>query len=106
MHDDSSQSSNQISGRYLTHPLLRAPLAGRWVLWHGPLALALLELAKKDGQLLQKRPEVTLPEGFPKPISEGAWWRVEAEWQVYLVRTDEHKGYISCYVGNVTGQGI
>ena len=97
-------------------PLRGAPPPGRWVLWHGPQAQAVVDLAHRIGQVLplpsredlgpilrQCRPwpqvELALPPlpgHYPDPCSllEGAWLLLER----YLVISNAHEGGRSCYL--------
>lgn len=102
MHDDFENDRTLNAGKAGADPLLRAPAPGRWVLWHGPQAQAVLELARRGGQRLQKEPALRPPEHFAPPLGPGTWWRFEAAGQRFLLREDELRGYLSCYLFNET----
>lgn len=86
-------------------PLRGVPPPGRWVLWHGPQALAVLRLAEEQGReaTTEERAAVQLPEGMPPPLEEFApAWVLETEAGRWLVRRDDGgAGYVSAYVGGL-----
>lgn len=105
MHDLDDDDKPARTLRRAADPLRGAPPPGRWVIWHGPQALALLRLCEETGRAAtaEERAAVVLPDGFPPPIEVGGpAWVVEVEGRSWLVRRDDGgQGYVSCYVGGL-----
>lgn len=82
-------------------PLRFAPPPGRWTLWHGPQARALVELAQAQGEPARQVPANAppLPPGFPTPTEppHGVWLLPRGELR-YLIRSESRGGYLSCYL--------
>lgn len=97
MHDDGFQPSSE--GR-IGDPLRHAPPPGRWVLWHGPLACAVLELARERGAPAPPLPDLPpFPDGFPPPAGDSlGTFVLEKEGRRYLVRAESCNHYVSCYL--------
>src|SRR5437764_1282178 len=104
MHDDSSQGRND--GR-IADPLRGAPPPGRWVLLHGPLASAVLDLARGEGRAASPPADLPpLPSGFPPHAGEslGAFLLEQADRRFFL-RGEVHNGYVSCFLYRLPDAG-
>ena len=104
MHDDNSQSSTNSR---IADPLRGAPPPGRWVLLHGPLASAVLDLARGEGR--PGAPPVDLPEmpaGFPPPGGESLGvFLLENAGRRFFLKGEVHNGYVSCFLCHLPAAG-
>ena len=100
MHDDSNP---RTEGR-IKDPFRGAPPPGRWVLWHGPLAQAVLELARAGGRASAAPAELPpLPVGFPKPAGESLGsFLIEQGERRFFLSGEVQSSYVSCYLVGLT----
>lgn len=104
MHDNDDGEKPRTLRR-AADPLRGAPPAGRWAIWHGPTAEAVLRLAQEQGRpaTQAERAAVVLPPEMSAPLEQGApAWVVELDGRRWIVRQDDGgAGYVSAYVGGV-----
>ncbi|MCS6914615.1 MAG: hypothetical protein RMK29_03270 [Myxococcales bacterium] len=97
MHDDGFQPRSE---GHISDPLRHAPPPGQWVLWHGPLARAVLELARTRGTPAPPGAELPpLPPGFPPPAGESlGTFVLQQQGRRYLIQAESCHQYVSCYL--------
>lgn len=79
-------------------PLKGAPPPGSWVLWHGPKAQGVIELARKSGRPLTMDRVPPLPSDYHPPCNPTRAWCVEYNGRHYVAMEDVHDGFRGCYL--------
>jgi hypothetical protein len=103
MHDEGQSSTNSR----ITDPLRGAPPPGRWVLLHGPLASAVLDLGRNEGRAGAPPADLpAIPDGFPPPGGEslGAFL-LEKEGRRFFMKGEVHNHYVSCFLCHLPASG-